>query len=167
MLRPTLNLLKKGWTYSPGRTHRGGKNVVWKPKMPQDKLEPFLPLAMEHPPRRLKVWNDLEFQRVGMVKWPKEVGFFNAGDNFELTPEMMWRLFQCNKDEDFWTQQHNEKVIVHQMPLVECDPKKNMPRVDAVFLHHVGRFGADHVIYNAVMQACAFAKDVTRCEKTV
>eukprot|EP00658_Telonema_sp_P-2_P071424 TRINITY_DN60682_c0_g1_i1.p1 TRINITY_DN60682_c0_g1~~TRINITY_DN60682_c0_g1_i1.p1 ORF type:complete len:238 (-),score=41.60 TRINITY_DN60682_c0_g1_i1:52-765(-) len=33
------------------------------------------------------------------------------------------------------------------------------------FQHHVKRFGADHSSYNAVMQACAFAGQVERCQQ--
>ncbi|EPY25563.1 hypothetical protein STCU_06680 [Strigomonas culicis] len=40
-----------------------------------------------------------------------------------------------------------------------------MSRVNHVFRHHLKRFGADHFIYNAVMQAAAFAKDFALCEQ--
>ncbi|EPY43774.1 hypothetical protein AGDE_00147 [Angomonas deanei] len=40
-----------------------------------------------------------------------------------------------------------------------------MERVREVFRHHLKRFGADHYIYNAVMQAAAFSKDFALCEE--
>jgi pentatricopeptide repeat protein len=163
MLQRTSQLLKKGWTHNPGRTRRGGKNLAWRPKIPDSKLEGFVPLSMVFPRRHLNSWHQREFSRLGLVSWPKEVSFYNSGDNLEVTPEMMWRLFKRNADELFWTPSHNEKTIVHLMPLVEAAPKEHMPRVDEIFRHHVKRFGADHVIYNAVMQALAFAKDYERC----
>lgn len=163
MLRVTPRALKKGFTIHPSSSRRGAKNAAWMPKIASDVLSQFVPLTMEHPPRRPNNWQRGEFHRLGMIEWPKEVGFFNAGDNFELTPEMMWRLFQRNKDEAFWKPTHNESVVVHQMPLVERDPAAFLPRCDAVMRHHVARFGPDHTIYNAVMQAAAFAKDMARC----
>lgn len=128
------------------------------------RTRPYFPLYMETPGKRPNVWHDLEFKRLGMVVWPKEIGFFNAGDNFELTPEAMYRIFKKNADERYWTPNHNEKTIIHMLPLVEKDPKAAMARVLEVFQHHVKRFGADHCIYNAVMQAYAFAKDLEKCK---
>ena len=163
MLQLSRLLLKKGWTHSPGKTRRGGKNLAWRPKLSERKLEGFVPLGMTYPPRRLASWNEREFTRLGLTSWPKEVAFYNAGDNFEIAPEMMYRLFKKNCDEEMWTPQHNEKTIVHLMPLVEQAPKEYVPKVDEIFRHHVKRFGVDHVIYHAVMQSLAFAKEYDRC----
>jgi hypothetical protein len=162
MLRRSPIALKKGWTYTPGHLPRGGKNTAFRPKMSEKTLAKFVPLNAEHPRRRPDSWQDSEFRRLGMNEWPKAVGFFNAGDNFEVAPEMMWRLFGKNQDAAFWSQQHNEQVVVALMPLVEQDPAAHMPKVDAVLRAHIGRFGADHLIYNAAMQAAAFAKDFGR-----
>lgn len=159
MLQRTSLLLKKGWTHNPGRTRRGAKNLAWRPKINGTTLEQFVPLSMVFPRRRLNAWHAREFNRLGLVQWPKEVAFYNAGDNFEVTPAMMYRLFERNKAETFWTPAHNEKTIVHLLPLVEQDPAVHMPRVAAVFAAHIARFGADHLIYNARLQAMAFAKD--------
>lgn len=164
MLRRTEALLKKGWTNSPGHTRRGGKNLAWRPKMSDKVLSEYVPLNMEHPPRRPTSWHAAEFNRLGLTVWPKEVGFYNAGDNFEMTPEMMVRLFEANKDEDFWRAAHNERVVVHLMPRMEKAPKETIVVVRKVLLHHIKRFGADHAIYNAVLQAFAFAKDMESCK---
>lgn len=165
MLRRSESLLKKGWTHNPGRTRRGGKNLAWRPKIPERVLEQFVPLNLAFPRRHPNSWHELQFRLLGYTKWPKEIGFYNAGDNFELTPEAMYRLYLKNRDEAFWTRLHNEKVVIHLMPKVEKEPSKYMERVNDVFRHHLKRFGADHYIYNAVMQAVAFTKDLTRCEQ--
>lgn len=164
-MRRTQCLFKKGWTNSPGRTRRGAKNLAWRPKMSEKTLNEFVPLAMEHPPRRPNGWHPAEFSRLGHTVWPKEVAFYNAGDNFEVTPEMWWRLFEKNSDAPFWTPHHNEQAVVHLMPKVEGDPKTYLPRVDAVLQRHIARFGADHIIYNVVMQARAFGRDFSGCEQ--
>ncbi|RNF22115.1 mitochondrial RNA binding complex 1 subunit [Trypanosoma conorhini] len=165
MLRGSGTLLKKGWTHNPGRTRRGGKNLAWRPKLSERVLDQFVPLNLAFPRRHPNAWHELQFNLLGYTKWPKEVGFYNAGDNFELTPEAMFRLYLKNRDEAFWTRLHNEKVVVHLMPKVESDPKQYMERVNDIFRHHIKRFGSDHYIYNAVMQAAAFAKDLPRCEQ--
>lgn len=165
MLRQSQLLLKKGWTYNPGRTRRGAKNLAWRPKMSESTLNEFVPLNMEHPPRRPNNWHAAEFERLGNVTWPKEVAFYNAGDNFEVTPEMQWRLFQKCHAAPFWTPEHNEQVVVHLMPKVDADAKTYLPKVEAIFKQHIQRFGADHLIYNAVMQARAFGRDFEGCEK--
>nr|CCC93265.1 conserved hypothetical protein [Trypanosoma congolense IL3000] len=163
MLRCSNVLLKKGWTHNPGRTRRGGKNLAWRPKMSERVLDQFVPLNLAFPRRHPNSWQEMQFRLLGYAKWPKEIGFYNAGDNFELTPEAAYRIFKWNCDEAFWTQLHNEKTIVYLLPLVEKDPETNMKRVDDIFRHHLKRFGADHYIYNAVMQASAFAKNFSRC----
>ncbi|KAH8616673.1 hypothetical protein ERJ75_000459600 [Trypanosoma vivax] len=165
MLRNSGVLLKKGWTHNPGRTRRGGKNLAWRPKIPERTLEQFVPLNLAFPRRHPNNWQERQFHFLGYVKWPKEIGFYNAGDNFELTPEAMYRIYKRNCDEPFWTQLHNEKAIIHLLPVVEQEPAKHMERVNDIFRHHLKRFGADHYIYNAVMQAAAFAKDFPRCEQ--
>ena len=165
MLNPTRQLRKKGWTYNPGGMGRGGKNTTWRPKMSTEQLQPFLFLDFEHPRRRPDTWNELEFRRLGMVEWPKQVGFFNGGDNFELTPDMSFRLFQRNHAEPWWTREDNERAIIALLPLVERAPEAQLPRVEEIFRAHVQRFGADHVVYNAAMQAVAFARDLPRCEE--
>ncbi|SCU72073.1 mitochondrial RNA binding complex 1 subunit [Trypanosoma equiperdum] len=165
MLRRSDLLLKKGWTHNPGRTRRGGKNLAWRPKMSERTLEQFVPLHLAFPRRHPNSWQERQFHLLGYVKWPKEIGFYNAGDNFELTPQAAYRIYKQNCDETFWTRLHNEKTIIHLLPLVEQDPGTNMVLVDDVFRHHLKRFGADHYIYNAVMQAAAFAKDFPRCEQ--
>jgi hypothetical protein len=165
MLRQTQLLLKKGWTYNPGRTRRGAKNLAWRPKMSESDLNEFVPLSMEHPPRRPNNWHAAEFERLGNVTWPKEVAFYNAGDSFEVTPEMQWRLFQKCNSAAFWTPEHNEQVVVHLMPKVDADPASYLPRIDEIFAQHLKRFGADHLIYNSVMQARAFGRDFEGCEK--
>ena len=167
MFRRSQQFLKKGFRHNPGPQRSGAKNMAFTPKLTPEQLEGFLPLNLVHPPRIPNGWQKLEFERLGYKPWPKEVGFFNAGDNFEITPEMMYRLFHKNQHEAFWTPSHNEKAIIHQYPLVEHDPARYMPRVDEIFKAHVKRFGADHVVYNAVMQAAAFAKDIDRCEQLV
>ncbi|CCW70382.1 unnamed protein product [Phytomonas sp. Hart1] len=164
MFRRTYVALKKGWTHNPGHTRRGGKNLAWRPKIPEEKLEQFVPLDLVHPRRRPNTWQERQFHFLGYTKWPKEIGFYNAGDNFELTPEASWRLFGLMHEASWWGRLHNERVIMHLLPLVEKDPKRFMPRVNDIFRLHLKRFGADHVIYNAVMQASAFAKDLARCE---
>eukprot|EP00758_Cryptobia_borreli_P003611 Tbor_TRINITY_DN3866_c0_g1::TRINITY_DN3866_c0_g1_i1::g.5587::m.5587 len=170
MLQRTHLCLKKGWTDHPGSAHRGAKNLAWNPKISKVTLNKFVPLHAEHPGKRPKNWQELEFYRLGLDKWPKEVGFYNAGDNFELTPKMMVKLFEANKDGPYWTQKHNEKVVVSLMPVVggggssSDSVSKGMSIVDEVFHHHIMRFGADHMIYNVVMQACAFAGDLDRCK---
>lgn len=40
-----------------------------------------------------------------------------------------------------------------------------MPHIHDIFRYHLKKFGADHYIYNAVMQAAAFAKDLALCER--
>lgn len=164
MLRRTIPAYKKGWTHNPGRTRRGGKNLAWRPKIAQQTLNEYVPLNLEHPPRRPNAWHAAEFTRLGNTVWPKAVAFYNAGDNFEVTPEMMWRLFEKNHNEPFWTQSHNEQAVVHLMPKVEQQPSVYMPRVKQILDAHVARFGADHAILNAVMQATAFAKDFDGCK---
>jgi pentatricopeptide repeat protein len=163
MLRRSPLGLKKGFTIHPAigpGSRRGAKNTAWKPKIDPKSLDQFTwALQLEFPARRPSSWNVRETQRLGMQAWPKQVGFYNAGDNFELTPEMLYRLHQRYGDDQYWTQDHSEKVIVAQFPLVEAEPSKGMERVNAVFQSHVRRFGADHIVYNAVMQAKAFAKD--------
>ncbi|KEG11523.1 mitochondrial RNA binding complex 1 subunit [Trypanosoma grayi] len=165
MLRRSELLFKKGWTHNPGRTRRGGKNLAWRPKMSERTLERFVPLNLAFPRRHPNSWQELQFRLLGYTKWPKEIGFYNTGDNFELTPEAMFRLYLKNRDETFWTRLHNEKTVVHLMPKVEKEPRKYMKQVDDIFRHHLKRFGADHYIYNAVIQATAFAKDFPRCEQ--
>eukprot|EP00759_Apiculatamorpha_spiralis_P033239 PhF_6_TR3458/c0_g1_i2/m.5049 len=152
------------WLVNVGSGHRGGKNLSWNPKFPTTMKSAFLRLEMQHPNRRPKSWNELEFQRCGYQKWPKDVGFWNAGDNWELTPEFQWRFYLHNRDDpsQLWTQGHNEQTVVALMPLCEVDPKQAIPKVEEIFRHHVQTFGADHVIYNVVMQAFAFAKEYDR-----
>lgn len=163
-MQRTVPLLKKNWTDYPGRRTRGAKNLAWNPKVPKGVVETYFPINLEFPGRRPNSWHALEFHRHGLKVWPKEVGFYNSGDNFELTPTATFRVFEQCKDEPFWTQSHNEKTIIALMPIVEKDPQ-NMQLVDAVFQHHVKRFGADHACYNAVMQACAFAGHLERCQQ--
>lgn len=133
--------------------------------MKETVLNQFVPLNLIHPRRHPNNWQERQFNLLGYTKWPKEIGFYNAGDNFELTPEAAWRLHQKCRDEPFWSRLHNEKTIVHLLPLVEKDSANNMQRVDEIFRHHLKRYGADHYIYNAVMQAAAFAKDFSRAEQ--
>ncbi|KNH05466.1 pentatricopeptide repeat-containing protein [Perkinsela sp. CCAP 1560/4] len=114
---------------------------------------------MKHPKRRPQEWHEAEFHRRGHLTWPKEIGFWNQGDNWELTPEFSWRFYLHNRDKMLWTQEKNEETVVSQMPMVEVDPKKYIPRVEEIFEHHIKRFGRDHIIYNAVMQAKGFAGD--------
>ncbi len=146
-------------------TKRGGKNYIWNPKLTNDQRNRFFYQQFEYPRRRPDSWQELEAARLGIREWPKAVGFYNAGDNFEITPEMHWRLHRMNHEADFWTPHDNEQTIVHMMPLVAKEPAKFLPRVDTVFENHVKRFGGDHVIYNAVMQAYAFAKRMDKCEQ--
>lgn len=164
-MQRTIVLLKKGWTIHPGGRNatRGCKNAAWNPKWTDTRKALFLHTRFQYPKIRPATWQPREFERVGHVEWPKAVGFWNAGDNWELTPEMHWRLFLRNKDEPWWTKQNNEQTIVHLMPLVEKAPAEHLPRVDAVFQAHVTRFGNDHMISNAVMQAKAFARDMPGC----
>lgn len=165
MLRRTEVALKKGWTHSPGRTRRGGKNLAWRPKMSEGKLNQFVPLALVHPRRHPNNWQALQFHALGYTKWPKDIGFYNAGDNFEVTPEAAWRLYQHARDEPYWSKLHSEKSVIALLPLVEKAPAANMERVMDVFRHYLRRFGADHYIYNAVMQAAAFSKDYNQAER--
>jgi pentatricopeptide repeat protein len=164
MLRRTEIALKKGWTHNPGRTRRGGKNLAWRPKMSEKVLNSFVPLALAHPRRHPNSWQGRQFNLLGYTKWPKALGFYNAGDNFELTPEAAWRLFLHARDEAYWSKLHSEKTIVLLLPLVEKAPEENMGRVMDVYRHYLKRYGADHYIYNAVMQAAAFAKDFDQAE---
>lgn len=164
MLRRTDVALKKGWTHNPGRTRRGGKNLAWRPKMPEATLNQFVPMNLVHPRRHPNNWQEPQFNLLGYIKWPKEIGFYNGGDNFEITPEASWRLYENCRDEPFWGRLHNERIIIYMLPNVEKDPKTHMERVNDIFRHHLKRFGGDHYIYNAVMQAAAFAKDYSRCE---
>lgn len=168
-MRNTNLLLKKGWTYNPGNMNRGGKNPIWRPKMFPDQLQPFIFLDFEHPRRRPDSWNEFESRRLGLVAWPKEVGFYNKGDNFELTPEMSWRLFLKNKNEEFWLPEDNEQTLINLLPIIEKDPsQQNLSKIDDIFTAHVERFGVDHIIYNAVLQAVAFSRtpdSLSRCEE--
>jgi len=151
------------WQVAPDRkTSCGKKNLAWATKNPTHPY--FLRIDMKHPKRRPKEWNEPEYQRRGYVKWPKEVGFWNTGDNWELTPEFQWRFFLHNKDKMIWSPEQNEKIVISQMPLVEIDAKKYLPRVEEIFKHHSDRFGHDHIIYNAVMQAKGFANDYEGAE---
>lgn len=156
--------LKKGWTHTPGRTRRGGKNLAWRPKISEAKLEEFVRLNLVHPRRHPNSWQEKQFHYLGYTMWPKELGFYNAGDNFELTPEASWKIYMKNRDEPFWTKLHNERTVIQLLPLVEKDPDSNMKRVSHIFRFHLSRFGADHYIYNAVMQAAAFARLFPQCE---
>ncbi|KPA78381.1 putative mitochondrial RNA binding complex 1 subunit [Leptomonas pyrrhocoris] len=165
MLRCTAIALKKGWTHNPGRTRRGGKNLAWRPKMSERTLNQFVPLALVHPRRHPNSWQERQFNALGYTKWPKAIGFYNGGDNFELTPEAAWRLYGHARDEAYWSKLHSETTIVLLLPLVEKAPKENMERVMDVYRHYLKRFGADHYIYNAVMQAAAFAKDFEQAER--
>lgn len=165
MLRYTQVALKKGWTHNPGKTRRGGKNLAFRPKISEKTLNELVPLNLVHPRRHPNNWQARQFHLLGYTMWPKDVGFYNAGDNFELTPEASWRVYLKCRDEPFWGRLHSEKTIVHLLPKVEKNPSEEMDKVNDVFRHHLKRFGADHYIYNAVMQACAFAKDLPRCEQ--
>lgn len=165
MLRQTSALLKKGWTHNPGRTRRGGKNLAWRPKISEAKLNAFVPLNLVHPRRHPNSWQELQFNYLGYIKWPKSIAYYNAGNNFEITPEASWRLYLRCRDEEFWNRLHNEKTIIHILPEVERSPQSMMERVQDIFRHHLKRFGADHYIYNAVMQASAFAKNFSYCEQ--
>ncbi|KAG5502524.1 hypothetical protein JIQ42_05405 [Leishmania sp. Namibia] len=164
MLRRTGIALKKGWTHNPGRTRRGGKNLAWRPKLSEAKLSQFVPLTLVHPRRHPNSWQERQFNALGYTKWPKDLGFYNAGDNFEVTPEAAWRLYVHARDEPYWSKLHCEKTIITLMPVVEKAPKENMERVLDVFRHYLKRYGADHYIYNAVMQAAAFAKNYEQAE---
>jgi len=160
MLRRSQPLAKKSFTLHPRSGQKGAKNLAFKPKMREDKLAQFQwAFNLEFPRRRPDAWNVPEAERLGMRAWPKEIGFYNAGDNFELTPEAHYRLFARFGDDEHWTADHSEKTIIAQLPVVEAEPKLGLGRVNEVFRHHVKRFGADHTVYNAVMQARAFAKD--------
>eukprot|EP00760_Papus_ankaliazontas_P034104 PhM_4_TR6976/c0_g1_i1/m.69772 len=141
------------------KSNRGGKNLAFKPKM-TSVIDQFVRIDMQHPRRRPDVWQDVEFERLGFQRWPKQVGFWNAGDNWELTPEFSYRFFQHNKDADLWTQGHNEQTVVALMPLCAsaATREQGLRWVHDVFQNHVARFGADHIIYNVTMQAYAFAK---------
>lgn len=130
--------------------------------MSESTLNEFVPLNMEHPPRRPKSWHALEFKRLGLTAWPKEVGFYNAGDNFEVTPEMSYRLFQHCKDAPHWKPENNESTIISLIPLMELQSESTKPKVDAILEHHVSKFGPDHLVYNAAMQAVAFSRDYAR-----
>ncbi|EPY22871.1 hypothetical protein STCU_02572 [Strigomonas culicis] len=165
MLRSTVVALKKGWTHNPGQTRRGGKNLAWRPKIRPATLDAFVPLTLVHPRRHPNSWHARQFNLLGYTTWPKEIGFYNAGDNFEITPETAWKLYEKCSNELFWTKLHNEKTIIIMIPKVEKEPDAYMSRVNHVFRHHLKRFGADHFIYNAVMQAAAFAKDFALCEQ--
>lgn len=167
MLRASCVTLKKGWTHTPGRTRRGGKNLAWRPKIAEGKLNEFVRLNLVHPRRHPNTWHQRQFHHLGYTLWPKEVGFYNSGDNFEMTPEASWRLFTKCCDESFWTKLHNETTVIHLLPLVEKDPSTQLKRVTNVFRHHLRRFGADHYIYNAVMQAHAFAREFPLCEQMI
>jgi hypothetical protein len=160
MLRRSVPLAKKKFTVHPRSGQHGAKNTAFRPKMPKSQLERFnWAFNLEFPRRRPDTWNGPESARLGMRAWPKAVGFYNAGDNFELTPEMHHRLFRKFADSEHWTVDHSEKTIIAQFPVVESEPTLGMGRVNETFRHHVKRFGADHVVYNAAMQARAFAKD--------
>jgi len=130
--------------------------------MAEATLNEFVPLNMEHPPRRPKSWQALEFKRLGLTSWPKEVGFYNAGDTFELTPEMSYRLFLHSKDAPHWKPEHNEATLINLIPLMELQTGATKPKVEAVLAHHVERYGPDHLVYNAAMQAFAFGRDLNR-----
>lgn len=161
MLRRSALQLKKDFTVHPGLlTPRGAKNVAWRPKIPTERLAQYdWPFTLETPGNIPASWRPLESRRLGLQAWPKEVGFYNAGDNFELTPEMQYRLMRAYKDHPLWTAEHSERSIIAQFPVVEQDPATGLARVQEAFAAHVERFGADHLVYNAVMQARAFAKD--------
>lgn len=165
MLRNTQVALKKGWTHNPGKTRRGGKNLAFRPKISERKLNELVPLNLIHPRRHPNSWQERQFNFLGYTKWPKDIGFYNAGGNFELTPEASWRLYLKCCDEPFWGRLHSEKTIVHLLPMIEKNPAAEMEKVNDIFRHHLKRYGADHYIYNAVMQACAFARDMPRCEQ--
>ena len=151
------------WQTVPNRTSpKGRKNLAWVSKNPAAPY--FVRLDMQHPKRRPKEWNEAEFYRRGYMTWPKEVGFYNTGDNWELTPEFSWRFYLHNRDKELWYPKKNEEIVVSQMPLVEIDPAKYIPRVEQIFKHHIKRFGHDHIIYNAVMQARGFARDFDGAE---
>ncbi|KAI5690600.1 PPR repeat family [Leishmania braziliensis] len=165
MLRRTEIALKKGWTHNPGRTRRGGKNLAWRPKISETNLGQFVPLTLVHPRRHPNSWQERQFNTLGYTKWPKDIGFYNSGDNFEVTPEAAWRLYVHARDEPYWGKLHCEKTIITLLPVVEKAPKENMERVLDVFRHYLKRYGADHYIYNAVMQAAAFAKDYEQAEQ--
>lgn len=165
MLRYSQLLLKKGWTHTPGRTRRGGKNLAWNPKIPESKLEEMVRLNLVFPCRHPNSWQERQFNFLGYTMWPKEIGFYNSGDNFELTPEASWRLYLKGHHEAFWTPLHNERTIIHLLPLVEKYPEEQMKRIRIIFRHHLSRFGGDHYIYNAVMQAAAFARQFSLCEE--
>lgn len=165
MLHCSRLALKKGWTHTPGRTRRGGKNLAWRPKISEGKLQEMVRLHLIHPRRHPNSWQERQFHYLGYTMWPKEIGFYNKGDNFEVTPEASWRLYTKCANESFWTKLHNERTIIHLLPEVEKDPEKNMKRVTNIFRHHLSRFGADHYIYNAVMQAAAFAKKFSQCKE--
>ncbi|KAK7196744.1 mitochondrial RNA binding complex 1 subunit [Novymonas esmeraldas] len=165
MLRRTEIALKKGWTHNPGRTRRGGKNLAWRPKIAEAKLNQFVPLALVHPRRHPNSWQARQFHALGYTMWPKDLGFYNAGDNFEVTPEAAWRLYRHARDEPHWGKLHCERTIITLLPLVEKAPAANMERVLDVFRHYLKRYGADHYIYNAVMQAAAFAKNFEHAEQ--
>lgn len=165
MLHCSRLALKKGWTHTPGRTRRGGKNLAWRPKISEGKLQEMVRLHLIHPRRHPNAWQERQFHYLGYTMWPKEIGFYNKGDNFEMTPEGSWRLYNKCANESFWTKLHNERTIIHLLPEVEKNPKENMLRVQCIFRHHLSRYGADHYIYNAVMQAAAFAKRFSQCKE--
>ena len=162
MLRRSAVARKSNWKSTPAGSNRRGPPDELRPTIRPQYLEQFISLDAEWPRRRLKAWNAEEFLRHGRHTWPKQVGFYNAGDNFELTPEFRWRLFNQNKDVKWWTQTANEQTVIDMLPMVEKEPATWLPRIEAVLAAHVARFGADHVIYNAAMQAVAFARDVPR-----
>ena len=163
MLHHTRTL---GWKVNSGGGHRGGKNLAWAPKQKHVKLS-FVRTDMSHPRRRPTAWHKLEFKRLGYHVWPKEVGFWNAGDNWELTPEFSWRFYLHNLDKEVWTQGHNEQTIIALLPLVEVDPESHLPRIHNIWQHHVTRFGPDHIIYNAVTQAFAFCSGLRPSSKYI
>jgi len=148
------------WRVNVGGQGLGGSNLIWNMRYNR---EAFVRTDMQHPKRRPSAWNRMEFDRLGFDTWPKEVGFWNAGDNWELTPEFQWRFYLHCRDKDVWTQGHNEQTVIALMPLVEVKPQEYLSRVEDVFRHHISRYGADHIIYNAVMQAYAFAKQFDKC----
>ena len=148
-----------------GGKHRGRKNLVWAPKQKHISYA-FLRLDMQHPKRRPETWHKLEFDRLGYTMWPKQVGFWNAGDNWELTPEFSWCFYLYNRDKDLWTPNQNESTIIDLLPMVEINPTVCLPRILEIWSHHVKRFGPDHIIYNAVTQAFAFARDYNKALKT-
>ena len=163
MLRRTKVTAKCPWKRNPAGSSLKGPPDALRPITPEF-LGPhaFVGVDYVYPRNKLKAWQAEEFLRQGRHVWPKEVAYYNAGDNLELTPAFRWRLWNRNKDMEWWGEEANVATVIEMMPEVERDRAVWLPRVESILAAHVARFGASHAIYNAVMQCYAFAREKNR-----